>query len=80
MLFSPRNLLQQHGPYIKKVQKKKYAVVFAGKLIGGLLLIDEIGKMAEWLIHTLAHIHGRPLMFTGVYHFMHEVMITLGSR
>ena len=22
MLFSPRNLLQQHGPYIKKVQKK----------------------------------------------------------
>ena len=55
-------------------------MVFPGRLIGGLLLIDEIGKMAEWLIHTLAYIHGGPLMFTGVYHFMHELTITLGSR
>ena len=80
MLFSPRNLLQQHGPYIKKVQKKKSAVVFAERLIGGLLLIDDIGKMAEWLIHTLTYIHGGPLLFTGVYQFMHELTITLGSR
>ena len=67
MIFSPRNLLQQHGPDIKKVEKRESIVVFPGRLIGGLLLIDEIGKMAERLIHTLALLHREPLMFTGVY-------------